>query len=224
MRMGISTYAYCSCQTAWIPAPTGAFVEIRRKTIYRRWPLYSRSCGSIQRQLRLIDPRVRSHLLAFLRILLLYRGRRAFDRQYLWFYILVGAWLLGTIVADEYNAIGFFNRAKGTARVVFFALDFMALAILLKIRSQDSDLCAEYRRVECLRVAAVSNHRNSVEIRPQRGPCHRGLAGLLLLLCPAKIRHLHLDLYRPGGAESQVWLPFPTWCSFHLSGAHFTVH
>jgi hypothetical protein len=75
-------------------------------------------------------------LFTLLPILLLYRGRRAFDRQYLWFYILVGAWLLGTIIADEYNAIGLFNRAKGTARVVFFALDFMALAILLNNKTR----------------------------------------------------------------------------------------
>ena len=56
----------------------------------------------------------------------LLRGKRAFDRQYLWFYVWVGAWLLGTIIADEYNAIGLFNQAKGTARVAFFALDFVA--------------------------------------------------------------------------------------------------
>jgi hypothetical protein len=75
-------------------------------------------------------------LLPLLPLLLLAKGKRAFDRQYLWFYILVGGWLLGTLVADAYHDIGAFNRAKGTARVVFFALDFMALAILInnKIR------------------------------------------------------------------------------------------
>ena len=38
---------------------------------------------------------------------------------------------MGTLIADEYNGIGAFNRAKGTARVVFFCLDFMAIAILI---------------------------------------------------------------------------------------------
>ncbi len=75
-------------------------------------------------------------LLPALPVLLLARGKRAFDRRYLWFYILTGAWLLGTLISDAYNGIGAFNRAKGIARVVFFALDFMALAILInnKIR------------------------------------------------------------------------------------------
>jgi hypothetical protein len=70
-------------------------------------------------------------LFLFLPILLLARGKRAFDRQYLLFYLLTLGWLLGTILADEYNGIAAFNRAKGTARVVFFCLDFMALAILI---------------------------------------------------------------------------------------------
>ena len=75
-------------------------------------------------------------LLPVLPVLLLVRGKRAFDRRYLWFYILTGAWLLGTLISDAYNGIGAFNRAKGIARVAFFVLDFMALAILInnKIR------------------------------------------------------------------------------------------
>ena len=74
-------------------------------------------------------------LFPLLPVALLDRGRRAFDRRYLWFYILVGAWLLGTIVADAYNGSGPENRMKGTARVVFFTLDFIALAILLNKRT-----------------------------------------------------------------------------------------
>ena len=70
-------------------------------------------------------------LFLFLPILLLAHGKRAFDRQYLLFYLLTLGWLLGTLLADEYNGIAAFNRAKGTARVVFFCLDFMALAILI---------------------------------------------------------------------------------------------
>ena len=75
-------------------------------------------------------------LLPVLPVLLLARGKRAFDRRYLWFYILTGAWLLGTLISDAYNGIGAFNRAKGIARVVFFALDFMALAILLNNKTR----------------------------------------------------------------------------------------
>jgi hypothetical protein len=70
-------------------------------------------------------------LFLYLPILLLSRGKRAFDRRYLLFYLLTLGWFLGTLVADEYNGIAPFNRAKGTARVVFFCLDFVALAILI---------------------------------------------------------------------------------------------
>jgi hypothetical protein len=75
-------------------------------------------------------------LLPVLPVLLLARGRRAFNRQYLWFYILTGAWLLGTLIADAYNGSGAFNGSKGIARVVFFALDFMAVAILLNNKTR----------------------------------------------------------------------------------------
>ena len=60
-------------------------------------------------------------LLPVLPVLLLARGKRAFDRRYLWFYILTGAWLLGTLMSDAYNGIGALNRAKGIARVAFFS-------------------------------------------------------------------------------------------------------
>jgi O-antigen ligase len=75
-------------------------------------------------------------LIPMLPLLLLAHGKRAFDRQYLMFYLVVGGWLLGTILADTYNGIGLFNRMKGTARVVFFALDFIALAILINNRTR----------------------------------------------------------------------------------------
>jgi hypothetical protein len=76
-------------------------------------------------------------LLPLLPALLLRYGRSAFRREYLWFYIAVGGWLIGTFIADAYNGIPLFNRAKGTARVVFFMLDFMGLAILInnKVRN-----------------------------------------------------------------------------------------
>jgi hypothetical protein len=75
-------------------------------------------------------------LLALLPVLLLERGRRAFDRQYLLFYILAGGWFLGTQIADVYNGMPAYNRMKGTARVVFFIIDFMALAILINNKTR----------------------------------------------------------------------------------------
>jgi hypothetical protein len=64
-------------------------------------------------------------------VILLARGRRAFNREYLWFYVLTGAWLLGTLIADLVKGSPMEVRMKGTARVIFFALDFIALAVLM---------------------------------------------------------------------------------------------
>jgi hypothetical protein len=75
-------------------------------------------------------------LLPLLPLLLLAKGSRAFKREYLWFYVLTLAWLLGTIVADLYVGIGLPFRMKGIARVVFFGLDFMALAILINNKTR----------------------------------------------------------------------------------------
>jgi hypothetical protein len=69
-------------------------------------------------------------------IMLVAQGKRAFDRRYLFFYLMAGGWLLGTLLADAYNDIGLFNRAKGTARVIFFILDFMALSILINYKTR----------------------------------------------------------------------------------------
>ena len=70
-------------------------------------------------------------LFPILPLLLLAHGKRAFTRQYLWFYVVTGAWLFGTLVADIYAGSPAENRMKGTARVVFFALDFLGLAVIL---------------------------------------------------------------------------------------------
>jgi O-antigen ligase len=69
--------------------------------------------------------------LVLLPVLLLSRGRIAFRRQYLWFYLLTVGWLLGTIIADQANGTDWFNQSKGLARVIFFLMDFMILAILI---------------------------------------------------------------------------------------------
>ena len=75
-------------------------------------------------------------LFPLLPVLLLYKGDRAFKRQYLWFWILVGGWLLGTIIADFYFSTPLTNRLKGTARVVFFAANFATLAILVNDKTR----------------------------------------------------------------------------------------
>lgn len=75
-------------------------------------------------------------LFPILPVLLLAKGSRAFKREYLWFYVLTLAWLLGTIVADSYVGIGSAFRLKGIARVVFFGLDFMLLAILINNKTR----------------------------------------------------------------------------------------
>jgi hypothetical protein len=75
-------------------------------------------------------------LLVLLPVLVLEKGSRAFSREYLYFYLVVGGWFLGTLIADEYNDIWWQLRAKGVARVVFFALDFVGLAILLNNRTR----------------------------------------------------------------------------------------
>ena len=69
-------------------------------------------------------------------VLLLARGSRAFNRRYLLYYILTGAWLLGTLIADVYAESPPVSRMKGTARVVFFLLDFTALAILINDKTR----------------------------------------------------------------------------------------
>ena len=75
-------------------------------------------------------------LLPLLPVLFLSKGKRAFDPRYLLFYILTLGWLLGTLVADIHAGSPLDSRLKGTARVVFFALDFMALAILINNKAR----------------------------------------------------------------------------------------
>ena len=75
-------------------------------------------------------------MLPLLPLALLAKGSRAFRREYLLFYILTGGWLLGTIVGDLYLGMPSVNRLKGVARVVFFAFDFMLLAILINNKAR----------------------------------------------------------------------------------------
>jgi O-antigen ligase len=69
--------------------------------------------------------------LVMLPFLLLKHWQRAFRREYLWFYFLLGLWLLGTIAGDVYLQSPMNDRVKGIARVLCFGLDFTTLAILI---------------------------------------------------------------------------------------------
>jgi O-antigen ligase len=69
-------------------------------------------------------------------VLLLRRGGRAFRREYIWFYVLVFGWLLGTLIADAYRGMPAAYRLKGIARVLFFILDFIVLAILINEKTR----------------------------------------------------------------------------------------
>jgi hypothetical protein len=70
-------------------------------------------------------------ILILLPFLLAKHAARAFRRDYLWFYILLGCWLFGTVFGDLYVGSSVTNQLKGIARVVFLGLDFMALALLI---------------------------------------------------------------------------------------------
>jgi hypothetical protein len=72
--------------------------------------------------------------LFMLPFLMLRHGQRAFRREYMWFYALLGLWLLGTMVGDIYLQSATISRAKGVARVVCLGLDFATLAILINGR------------------------------------------------------------------------------------------
>lgn len=73
-------------------------------------------------------------ILALLPALLLQHGRLAFRREFRWFYILLLLWLFGTIINDIYLGVSPGDRMKGVARIVFFGMDFMTLAILINQR------------------------------------------------------------------------------------------
>ncbi len=75
-------------------------------------------------------------LLPVLPVALLIHSRRAFRREYLWFYILAFGWLFGTIFGDLYLGSPIANSIKGAARVIFFALDFMLLAVMINNRTR----------------------------------------------------------------------------------------
>jgi O-antigen ligase len=70
-------------------------------------------------------------ILFLLPYLAMTHGSRAFRREYMWFWILLGGWLFGTIGGDLYLGTVLASKLKGIARVLFLGIDFAALAILI---------------------------------------------------------------------------------------------
>ena len=75
-------------------------------------------------------------ILILLPFLAINHGERAFRREYLWVYILLGGWLFGTIGGDLYLGTSVASKLKGIARVVFLGLDFAALAVLINRKTR----------------------------------------------------------------------------------------
>jgi hypothetical protein len=63
--------------------------------------------------------------------LLVLRGRRILRRDLLMVYALMGLWLFGLIVADEYHHILIVDRMRGTALILFFAMDMACISMLI---------------------------------------------------------------------------------------------
>ena len=173
------------CQDARAPAETCAVLDLQTSFLYGSWNFCPRHCRNIQRQSdRIISGQLRFLLFPLLPVLLLYKGDRAFKRQYLWFWILVGGWLLGTIIADFYFSTPLTNRLKGTARVVIFAANFATLAILVNDKTRRMVLFALSLAVVMGKIGMefAGDTLTHVEIRAEWRGCHSGFTGLVPLL------------------------------------------
>ena len=159
-------------------------------------------------------------LLPMLPVLLVAQGRRAFKWEYRWFLIWVFAWLFGTLISDAFNDIALYNRAKGTARVVFFALDFLALAIFINNKT---------RRIIVFAVAFAAllligsyNFKGDFGLQWKFG-FSQGSAALAMLVSSfyfAKRRYRICLLISLIWAASRpaIWLPLSTCHPVHLGG------
>jgi hypothetical protein len=64
-------------------------------------------------------------------ILLMFRGKRLFERRFLRIFVLLGVWLAGQILSDAYRRMALSNRLRGTANIVFFAVEIASFAMLM---------------------------------------------------------------------------------------------
>ena len=63
--------------------------------------------------------------------MLFVRGRRAIRPELKFVYALMALWLLGQTISDVYNHIPLVDRIRGTALIVFFAIDIVGISILI---------------------------------------------------------------------------------------------
>src|SRR5215831_9178048 len=70
-------------------------------------------------------------LLIVFAALLFLRGRKALRPELNMVYALMAVWLVGQTIADVYNHIPVVDKMRGTALIVFFAIDLAAFSILL---------------------------------------------------------------------------------------------
>jgi hypothetical protein len=64
-------------------------------------------------------------------IFLVLRGKRLMRPELKTIYSLMGLWLLGLIVSDVYNHIDIVDRMRGSALIIFFAINIFSLSMLI---------------------------------------------------------------------------------------------
>jgi hypothetical protein len=64
-------------------------------------------------------------------IFLVLRGKRALRPELKTVYVLMGFWLLGLVVSDVYNHIDLVDRLRGSALIIFFAINTLSMSIVL---------------------------------------------------------------------------------------------
>jgi hypothetical protein len=70
-------------------------------------------------------------LLLVFPFLLVLRGKRALRPELKTIYSLMGLWLIGLAVSDAYNHIDTYDRMRGAAIIVFFAINLLCMSMLL---------------------------------------------------------------------------------------------
>jgi hypothetical protein len=70
-------------------------------------------------------------LILVLPALVILRGHRALRPELKLIYILMGLWLLGLVVSDVYNEIEIVDRIRGSALIIFFAINLLGMSMIL---------------------------------------------------------------------------------------------
>lgn len=64
-------------------------------------------------------------------VFLILRGKRALRPELKTIYTLMGFWLLGLIVSDVYNNTDIVDRMRGSALIIFFAINILSMSMVL---------------------------------------------------------------------------------------------